>query len=43
MWIMTGQLIGAMEVALKLKGPLKCSQADMLRARVDCLRRFRVS
>ena len=43
LWIMTGQPIGMMGVALNLKGPLKCSQADMYVARVDWRRRFKVS
>ena len=43
MWIMIGQLIGPMGVASKLKGTLKCSQADMSGARVDWQRRFKVS
>ena len=30
LWMMTRQPIGPMEVASKLKGPSKCSQADML-------------
>ena len=43
LWMMTDQPIGKMGVASKLKGPLKCSQADMYRARVDWRRRFNVS
>ena len=43
MWILIGRLIGPMEVASKLKGTLKCSQAYMSGARVDWRRRFKVS
>ena len=34
LWMMNGQPIGTMGVASKLKGPLKCSQSDMSKARV---------
>ena len=40
---MTGQPIGPMGVASKLKGALKCSQADMSVSRVDWRRRFKLS
>ena len=29
LWVMTGQTIGTMGVVSKLKGPFKCSQADL--------------
>ena len=41
--MMNGQTIGLMGVASKLKGPMRCSQADMQGARVDWWRRFKVS
>ena len=42
-WMMIGLPRGAKGVVSKLKGTLKCSQAEMERAMWDCLRRFRVS
>ena len=41
--MMNGHPIEPMGVASKLKGPLKCSYADMSRARLDWRRSFRVS
>ena len=41
-WMMIGLPKGAMGVASKLKGPLKCSQAEMTGAMLDWRRRFRV-
>ena len=41
-WMVIGLPRGAMGVLSKLKGPLKCSQAEMAEAMLDFQRRFRV-